>query len=48
MSRMALFLGRPTFRGLLIAGMVLLGLSGGWFMAVHVAGFDGLGMLACL
>ncbi|MDP6958069.1 MAG: hypothetical protein QF645_04565 [Planctomycetota bacterium] len=35
-------------RDLLWAGFVLLGLSGGWFMAVHVAGFDGLGMLACL
>ena len=35
-------------RDLLWVGIVLLGLSGGWFMAVQVAGFDGIGMLACL
>ncbi len=35
-------------RDLLWAGIVLLGLCAGWIMAVQVAGFDGIGMLACL
>tara|TARA_Y100000588_G_scaffold342484_1_gene387307 strand:- start:204 stop:380 length:177 start_codon:yes stop_codon:yes gene_type:complete len=41
-------IGRPSWRGVLSAGFVLVGLLFGWGLAVQIAGFEGIGMLACL
>ena len=39
---------RSALQELLWASIVLVGLCSGWILAVRVAGFDGIGMLACL